>query len=233
MPGKTAAADPVKKNLQLKKESMNVKNEDKVLIGVGLVAVGGIGYLYWRKKQKQKQDELLTDIPEPETTIPADIPIEVPSTGAVLNKNKVLAKGSKGVEVRELQRLLGVTIDGVFGSITQTALQSKKGVSRISLNAYSKAKTNLKKVFDAVPIVLTLPRKGQKLMASQNNVSLYNAKKTASGLYFNTGTKPFIGGTFDYGQHIGVFVGAKVGAQYLINRDGTYYFVNASAVKTY
>ncbi|KLT67932.1 peptidoglycan-binding domain-containing protein [Flavobacterium sp. ABG] len=212
---------------------MKVNNEDKVLIGVGLVAVSGIGYLYWRKKQRQKQEELLTEVPEPDTVVPQNDTIKIPSTGAVLDKNKLLSKGSKGVEVRELQRLLGVTIDGVFGNKTSLALQSKKGVSRISLNTFSKTKNSSKNVLNALPIIPILPKKGQKLMANQNDVSLYNAKKTASGSYFNIGTKPFIGGSFDYGEHIGVFVGAKTGGQYLINRDGVHYFVNASAIKAY
>ena len=70
-------------------------------------------------------------------------------------------------------------------------------------------------------------------MAIQNDVSVFNAQKTAEGTYFNTGTKPFIGGSFDYGEHIGVFVASKVGGQYLINRNGVYYFVNGNSVKPY
>lgn len=210
---------------------MKVKNEDKVLIGVGLVAVSGIGYLYWRKKQKQKQDDLLSAVPEFTPDPPKKETASVPNTGAVLNKNKMLGRGSKGIEVRELQRLLGVDIDGDFGTKTLTALQSRKGVSKISINAY--LKTVSKSAVKETPTALVTPRVGQKVMASQNNVSVFNAKKTASGSYFNSGTKPFIGGSFDYGEHIGVFVGSKVGEQYLINRDGVYYFVNANAVKGY
>jgi hypothetical protein len=222
----------LKKNLQLKKrESMKVKNEDKVLIGAGLVAVGGIGYMYWRKKQKEKNDDLLNAVPEFTPDAPKKETASVPNTGAVLSKNKMLGRGSKGIEVRELQRLLGIEIDGDFGTKTLTALQSRKGVSKISINAYSK--TVSKSAVKETPTALVTPRVGQKVMANQNDVSVFNAKKTAGGSYFNTGTKPFIGSSFDYGEHIGVFVGSKVGGQYLINRDGVYYFVNASAVKGY
>ncbi|MCV9929050.1 hypothetical protein OIU83_15400 [Flavobacterium sp. LS1R49] len=210
---------------------MKVKNEDKVLLGVGVVGVGIVGYLYWKKKQDEKEQDFLTDIPEPPPVILNNTANTLPSTGAVLNKNKVLGKGIKGVEVRELQRLLGVTIDGSFGANTLTALQSKKGVSKISLNAY--LKTPLKSTSNENPTALVTPRKGQKVMANANGVSLFNAKKTASGMYFNDGTKPFMGGTFDYGEHLGVFVGSKVGGQYLINRADVYYFVNANAVKGY
>jgi hypothetical protein len=210
---------------------MKVKNEDKVLIGVGVVGIGLVGYLYWKKKKDEKEQEFLTDIPEPPPVV-LDKPTDsLPKTGAVLNKNKVLGKGIKGVEVRELQRLLGVTIDGNFGANTLTALQSKKGISKISLNAYLKMPT--KTTSKEIPTALVAPRKGQKLMANANGVSLFNAKKTANGTYFNTGTKPFMGGSFNYGEHLGVFVGSKVGGQYLINRDNVYYFVNANAVKGY
>ncbi|MDL2141177.1 hypothetical protein QQY79_01485 [Flavobacterium tructae] len=210
---------------------MKVKNEDKVLIGVGVVGIGLVGYLYWKKKKDEKEQQFLTDIPEPPPVVLDRPTNSLPNTGAVLNKNKVLGKGIKGVEVRELQRLLGVTIDGNFGANTLTALQSKKGVSKISLNAY--LKTASKITSKEIPTALVAPRKGQKLMANANSISLFNAKKTANGTYFNTGTKPFMGGSFNYGEHLGVFVGSKVGGQYLINRDNVYYFVNANAVKGY
>lgn len=210
-----------------------MKNEDKVLIGVGVAGIGLVGYLYWRKKQKQKEQDFLTDIPEPPPTIPDIIPDLIPKTGAVLNKNRVLSKGSKGIEVRELQRLLGITIDGVFGNDTLSALKGKKGVSRISINAYSKSKNKSKFPSKEMPTARVTPRKGQKIMANQNDVSIYNAKRMANGSYFNSGTKPLIGSSFDYGEHIGVFVDAKIGGQYLINRNDVYYFVNAHAVKGY
>ncbi|KIA99234.1 hypothetical protein OA93_06295 [Flavobacterium sp. KMS] len=231
MPGKTAAADLFEKNLQFKKESMKVKNEDKILIGAGVVGIGIVGYLYWKKKRNEKEQEFLTDIPEPPPVVLDKPTNSLPKTGAVLNKNKVLGKGIKGVEVRELQRLLDVTIDGNFGANTQKALQSKKGVSKISLNAY--LKTPSRTTSKETPTALVTPRKGQKVMANANGVSLFNAKKTASGTYFNDGTKPFMGGSFDYGEHLGVFVGSKMGGQYLINRNDVYYFVNANAVKGY
>lgn len=209
---------------------MKLKNEDKLLIGGGLLAVGTIGYLYWKKKKKEKNDDLLLDdIPEPPTVI--DNP--TPQTGAYLDRNKVLSKGSKGLEVRELQRLLGVTIDGDFGANTLKALQSKKGVSSISLASYITTKTVVNTAIKAIPTALVVPKVGQKVMANMDKVSLFNAKRTASGVYFNDGSKPFFGGTFNYGQHIGTFVASKVGGQYLIKRDNVYYFVNGNAVKAY
>lgn len=223
------------KKSTIKKGTMKLKNEDKVIIGVGVLGLGTIGFLYWRSKTKQKeQDELTADIAEPPTVLATPILTDnIPIAGATLNKNKVLAKGSKGLEVRELQRVLGVAVDGDFGSATLSALQAKKGVSSISLNAYLTNSVKTKVAIKANPTALVTPKKGQKLMANANDVSLFNAKKTASGTYFNDGTKPLIGGVYDYGQHIGTFEAVKTGNQYLINRNGVYYFVNGNQVKAY
>lgn len=47
--------------------------------------------------------------------------------------NKILKKGSKGSEVRVLQSLLKVTVDGDFGRNTENALFNQKGVRQIRL----------------------------------------------------------------------------------------------------
>ena len=208
---------------------MKVSKENKVLLGTAVVGAGILGFLYWKKKKKEAEEDLMVYTPEPVAPATPKVTIQHPVVGAVLDKNKLLFKGSKGLEVRELQRLLGVKIDGDFGNMTKAALLAKKGVTKISLNGYAKKKVASK----AQPTAFVLPKKGQKVMAIQNDVSVFNAQKTAEGTYFNTGTKPFIGGSFDYGEHIGVFVASKVGGQYLINRNGVYYFVNGNAVKPY
>ncbi|MNE63484.1 hypothetical protein D3C80_1588370 [compost metagenome] len=53
-----------------------------------------------------------------------------------LDKNLILKKGSQGEEVRELQGLLKVATDGIFGPITESALLKQRGVKQISLNAW-------------------------------------------------------------------------------------------------
>ena len=73
---------------------------------------------------------------------------------SLLNKDLVLAKGSKGAEVMELQRILkdelgynlgstGVDndgVDGIFGSITEKALFHAKGVNKITLKDFQNDK---------------------------------------------------------------------------------------------
>ncbi|MBA0884921.1 peptidoglycan-binding domain-containing protein [Flavobacterium undicola] len=117
---------------------MKVSNEDKALIGVGGAGLLVL-YLLWRKKQnEQKDDELANYVPELEESTPTSIGSgSKPTQGATLDRNKLLKFGSKGLEVRELQRLLNVKIDGDFGKITLTALQNAKGVSETSLNAFA------------------------------------------------------------------------------------------------
>jgi hypothetical protein len=77
---------------------------------------------------------------------PKPLPVELQSDN--LDKTKVLKKGTQGVEVAELQRVLkkdynaelgstGVNkdgIDGDFGTLTEIALKEAKGVSEITLN---------------------------------------------------------------------------------------------------
>lgn len=60
-----------------------------------------------------------------------------------LNTTLVLKKGSKGLEVSELQKRLGIKIDGDFGRDTLTALQTQKGVSQITLANFASTKVTL------------------------------------------------------------------------------------------
>jgi hypothetical protein len=50
-----------------------------------------------------------------------------------IDKNMLLRKGSKGIEVRTLQTLLKVKVDGDFGRNTENALFTQKGVKQIRL----------------------------------------------------------------------------------------------------
>ncbi|MEO8239234.1 MAG: hypothetical protein ABI576_14105 [Flavobacterium sp.] len=218
----------------MKKRAMKVSDENKVLIGVAVIGAGALGFLYWKNKQNEAGNAL-SDIPELAEPTTATNPI--PQTGDSLNRNKLLAKGSKGLEVRELQRLLGVKIDGDFGNITLTALLAKKGVSQISLNAFSaKTKAKAKIKAPAKPVVKTLakvlPRVGEKLQATKDT-NLFVAQKGADGKYFGTGDKFFSGGDLKYGDSAGTFVDANATGSYLVKIFGGFAFVKADSVKTY
>jgi hypothetical protein len=230
---------------------MKVSNENKVLIGVGVFAVAGLGFLYWKKKQNEKQvDEIPSYLPEENTKSVATKSVATKSVATKsvatksvttksvaieLDRNKLLGKGSKGAEVLELQNLLNVKSDGDFGNITLTALQKAKGVSEISLNAFQ-SKTNIKPTLatksKAVASIIT-PKKDAKLMVSSKSTSLYISKKLANGSYSNTGKKMWAGGDLVYGDAVGIFKKATANGTFLVQKDGGYYFVNGKHVKPY
>lgn len=104
---------------------MNAKTKKYLIVG-GAILLVAYGYrTLMRKLNKPTEEEM-----------------------AMLDKDMVLEKGSKGSEVAELQRrlkedfgkYLGETgidkngIDGDFGTLTETALLEAKGVKKITLN---------------------------------------------------------------------------------------------------
>lgn len=127
---------------------------DKIgkIIWVGLMADGTYRYVL-----EEKTFGFLTTlywVADYRVMIPTDgaKPIDVikPTTSSntnsttTLNAKLILKKGSKGAEVRELQKRLGFTgsnIDGDFGAKTLAALLAQKKVSQISLAAF--ATTNI------------------------------------------------------------------------------------------
>lgn len=98
-----------------------MEKKDIYIIGGLALLIGGI-YLF-SSKEENTEEELVEE--------PASLP-------TVINKNLLLQKGSKGIEVQELQKILGLNADGIFGSQTEAALLNKKGVKQITLNNYSK-----------------------------------------------------------------------------------------------
>lgn len=213
---------------------MKVSDDDKMLIGAGILALGGLGFLFWKKKKNEQQDdELANYIPEPETATSSGGSGSNPAQGATLDRNKLLKVGVKGLEVRELQRLLGVNIDGDFGAKeTLPALQNAKGVSETSLNAF--ATTVKKKVTKPLAVStpkVSLPKVGQKLMAAKDDTVIFNSKKLANGKQSNTGQS--VWGKFNYGDALGTYVGANVSGFYLIKMGTRFYYVKSNEVKTY
>jgi hypothetical protein len=106
-----------------------MKKEHIILASLGVAALGA--FLLLNKKNE--------DVVE-EQAEPTSQPVYVK-----LDKDLILKRGMQGYEVKELQRLLGLSKsdqDGVFGGGTETALLNKKGVKSITLNQFP-TKTNV------------------------------------------------------------------------------------------
>jgi hypothetical protein len=118
-------------------------NNQALLIALAVAAAGGLIYFVTKKKKT----EVVNQEPEAEqpaaatntgtTTSVKPATTTATTTTTTLNKGLVLKKGSTGKEVKELQKLLGITADGIFGAQTETALYNKKKVKQITLGQYT------------------------------------------------------------------------------------------------
>jgi hypothetical protein len=99
-----------------------MSNNQKVMfVSAGLIILG----LYYFYKQSKQQPELVKEDAE--------------STSAKADWDKVLKKGSKGVEVGILQRgLKQLKDDEDFGDLTEARLKAVMKVTQTSLNDYNK-----------------------------------------------------------------------------------------------
>lgn len=113
---------------------------NKWAIGIGVaILVGIIIWANWPEKAEAAQT-----MPDG-TPTPSPVPGTTPANGTAttnLNTALILAKGSKGAEVRELQSQLNargaspvLVVDGVFGKLTEIALKAVTGTDRITLAA--------------------------------------------------------------------------------------------------
>lgn len=102
-----------------------MKNNQKILfVSVGLIAFGI--YLFFKQKSVLVEENIETE------------------TGKA-DWNKVLKKGSQGIEVEVLQKALKqLTVDGDFGGLTETRLKRVMGVTETSINKYNEFIKNKK-----------------------------------------------------------------------------------------
>lgn len=114
------------------------KSNNTILYG-GLAVLGIVGLMSFSSKPKQEETPAPTTQPSTPPTSPSQ-----PSTQVkVPNKYVFLKIGSRGIEVAELQKLLNITADGVFGPQTESALFIRKGIKATNLyNFYTSIDVN-------------------------------------------------------------------------------------------
>ena len=110
-----------------------MKNNQKVIIVS--IALVGLGMYYFYKQGKQDAQPAL----EPTSPFGDTKNIGNNTSPVKADWNKVLKKGSKGIEVKILQKALNqLTVDGDFGDKTETRLKNVMNVTETSINNYNK-----------------------------------------------------------------------------------------------
>lgn len=98
-------------------------------IAVAAILILLFGLFLFRDKLKSLWGKLSpAEQPQPTASAVAD---------ATVDLDKVLKRGSRGEEVKQLQSMMGaLSIDGIFGEQTENRLFTVKGVREITLRAY-------------------------------------------------------------------------------------------------
>lgn len=161
-----------------------MKTEYLIIGGLGVAAV------VYATMGKKNIDTVSIDPTTPSPTLP--VKTGNTTQAPTLKTSITLKKGAVGNEVRRLQTLLGVAVDGDFGTITEAALYAKKGVKQITLAAFaSTLNTNT--------AALALGNRVMSRGAAKVTVAATNAKKE----FYDSGVS---GGTFGYGVEVGKIV---------------------------
>ena len=117
---------------------------NKNLIIIGILGLAGAGYYFYNKKKKETP--VLANTSEDETDISIKS-ITSTTENVKPDLNKILKKGSKGIEVRTIQKALKkVDVDGDFGIGTENRLKKVTGLNQISINQYNQAIVNLQNI---------------------------------------------------------------------------------------
>jgi type IV secretory pathway VirB6-like protein len=102
-------------------------NQKVIIVSAGLIILG-LYYFY-------KQSKQLAEIAKEETASVGSTTTTTPKA----DWNKVLKKGSQGVEVGILQKALKtLKVDNDFGALTEARLKKVMKVTETSLNNYNK-----------------------------------------------------------------------------------------------
>ena len=99
-------------------------NNQKILfVSAGLIGLG-LYLFYKQSKQASLAEQPISDENSTQTT--------------KADWNKILKKGSQGIEVEVLQKALKqLDVDGDFGQKTETRLKNVTGFNQISVNQYN------------------------------------------------------------------------------------------------
>lgn len=203
------------------------KNNYMLYGGIGLVAIAGIAALSSTSKPKKLGEDTFNDENAGQNnTGNAGSTSYTPPIANNLNRNLVLRIGSKGEEVKQLQRQMKITADGIFGPQTEATLYSLKKVKQVSLNQYATLETVNTNNYAI----------GSKVMSNnKSGTKLYGNKTLADGSNMSTGE---VFTTIDFGEPVGVVKGANSAITwYRIEFDAwsgkTFMWVRATDVKKY
>lgn len=184
-----------------------MKNSDYIYIGVGVLAIGGIIYAV-NKNSNSNSTPIINENNVVNETVPLP---------PAINKDLLLQKGSKGLEVKELQKLMGISADGIFGTQTETVLKKLKGVVKTTLNQYKSLPTiNV----NSLPIGTNVMGNVKTTTGVKTTTPVYNAIKKADGSYYSDYS---IIDNINYGQKVGKIIGSNsVKTWYLIEIEGLF-----------
>lgn len=183
--------------------------------GLAFLSILGLGYLIYTK-YKGKGVQNADEIGQSADTVPA----------VLINEDLLLKKGLKGNEVKQLQQLMEISADGIFGSQTESKLLALKGVKQTTLKTFKSSITINQNALNV----------GTNVMANVNpKTALYNATLKADGSYYSKDYK--IEKYVDFGKKIGVIRMMNTAKNwYVVEVENllfgtTMYFVKASEVK--
>lgn len=190
-----------------------MKNNNYLYYGLGALSLCGIIF-FATKKQKNNTGIVIDENQIVNETIPLP---------PIINKELLLQRGSKGLEVSELQKLMGISPDGVFGIQTETILQKLKGITSTTLNHFNNTPT----------INTNYLSVGTNIMADvKPNTPIFNAIKKADDTHYSDYK---IIDRISYGQKIGKIIGSNATKTwYLVQIEGLFtskiVFVKAAEV---
>lgn len=224
---------------------MNTKQEKQIVIGAAVLGAAIIGFSVYKttKRKREAAQQQKIEAQQSEAQKPENQPAK-----EILNVSKTLKLGSRGNEVKTLQKWLGIAADGVFGNKTLYALQKQLGVNELDLDEYKRAVSvpRTDKQIAKIPSKATppiagtrpaaivkkkeTPALGSKLMAIKNRIGLFRTIKNVNG---SINQSNFIGKRIMYGQDAGTFAGKNINGKWMIINENELFMTNAENVNAY